>query len=145
MQSILNAYKEYADGKRAIVFCMSIPHAEYVAETFSNHGAPAAAMLASTSIPLRKHVIDQWDGGEIKVLCVVNMFITEEFPGAPADAVIVAQPTGSYLRHTARLALARKPESVVLDMAGDILRHGIPEWFSGRVFVPADPFSCLTP
>ncbi len=72
--AILAAYLDPQKGAadKAIGFCVSINHAERMAEYFQSNGVHAAAVHSGT--PNRQEVIDQFRGDELQVVFTVDLF-----------------------------------------------------------------------
>lgn len=129
-------YRRYADGKRAAVFAVSIPHSQQIADQFSAAGIPAAHIDAGTPEAVRRQHILNFATGHIKVIVNVGL-LSEGFDlsaiagrDAPIECVILMRPTQSlslYLQQVGR-ALRRKPyPAIILDMVGSCARHGLPD------------------
>lgn len=73
---IVQKYKEYTNGKRAACFCVSVDHAEQMADAFNEAGVTSAVIKGSTPIEERAQIYEDFDEGKIKVLCSV-MVLTE--------------------------------------------------------------------
>lgn len=129
-------YRQYANGKRAAVFAVSIPHSQQIAEQFTAAGIPAAQIDAGTPDPIRRQHILNFATGHLKVIVNVGL-LSEGFDlsaiagrDAPIEAVILMRPTQSlslYLQQVGR-ALRRKPHpAIIIDMVGSCARHGLPD------------------
>lgn len=129
-------YRRYANGKRAAIFAVSIPHSELIAAQFTAAGIPAAHIDAGTPDAVRRQHILNFATGHIKVITNVGL-LSEGFDlsaiagrDAPIEAVILMRPTQSlslYLQQVGR-ALRRKPyPAVIIDMVGSCARHGLPD------------------
>ena len=137
-------YRRYADGKRAAVFAVSIPHSQQIADQFTAAGIPAAHIDAGTPDAVRRQHILNFATGHTKVVVNVGL-LSEGFDlsaiagrDAPIECVILMRPTQSlslYLQQVGR-ALRRKPyPAIIIDMVGSCARHGLPdhphEWSLG--------------
>ncbi|MBF0140100.1 MAG: DEAD/DEAH box helicase [Magnetococcales bacterium] len=123
-------YVRHASGKRAIVFCVSIKHAEHVAEEFQKNGIEAIHITGMDDRDHRDDVMRKFAAGEIKVLCSVDL-ISEGFDVPAVEAIIMLRPTQSltlYLQQIGR-ALRYIPgkTAIILDHAGNCNRHGMPD------------------
>ncbi len=72
--AIIAKWTEKADGKPTIAFCCSHAHAERVAQSFINAGIEARIYIATTPHHERTILRDQLRHGDIKILCVVDVF-----------------------------------------------------------------------
>jgi DNA repair protein RadD len=139
-------YQKYAMNKKAVAFCVSIKHSQHVAESFRAAGIMALHVDGKTPHADRMKAFNAFADGEIKVLTSVAIF-SEGLDLAALvgrevciEAAILLRPTQSlslFLQQVGR-ALRRKLEpAIILDHAGNYLRHGLPdddrEWtLSGR-------------
>ena len=129
-------YRKYANGMRAVAYCVSIKHSQHVADTFTQSGIPAAHIDGGTPDRERKRVIRDFADGRIQVLCNVELITTgfdlsaQVDRDVPIEACILLRPTQSlalYLQMVGR-ALRRKPRpAVILDHAACAFRHGLPD------------------
>ncbi len=79
---------------RALGFCVSIAHAEFMARAFREHGIPAAAVSAHTGKEERALALRGLRDGELRVLFAVDLF--NEGVDIPAiDTVLFLRPTES--------------------------------------------------
>lgn len=124
-------YRQLADGMPAVAFCVSIAHAEHVAEQFSAAGYAAFAVSGKTPEKLRERILKGLENGQTQV--VASCDIVSEGTDIPAlGAAILLRPTASlslYLQQVGRAlrVCAGKDRAVILDHVGNVLRHGMPE------------------
>lgn len=94
---VLSAMQNYLtdpNDVRALCFCVSIEHAEYMAQKFSDSGLKAKALTATTSPALREEVRKELENKQINYLFVVDVF--NEGIDIPAiDTVLFLRPTES--------------------------------------------------
>jgi superfamily II DNA or RNA helicase len=140
-------YRLHAEGRQAVAFCVSVEHAHHVAEKFKSAGYPAICIDGSMPSEWRRQIVADFKRRELKVLTSCGL-IDEGFdcPGIEVD--IDLAPTWSLGRHLQRrgrcLRIAPgKEDAVLLDCAGNILRHGLPtevrQWsLNGRAVSKAD-------
>lgn len=123
-------YKRLCNGKRAVVFAVSIKHSKHITEQFNYEGIRAAHVDGTTPQNERDLVIDQFRRGEIKVLSNVELF-GEGFDLPSMEAVILLRPTVSlalYLQQVGRvLRYAEGKTAIILDHVGNCERHGLPD------------------
>jgi superfamily II DNA or RNA helicase len=77
-----------------LLFSTSVDHAELMAALLSTEGIRAQSISARTSRGSRRHYIDQFRKGEIRVLTNYGV-LTEGFDAPAVGAVFVARPTYS--------------------------------------------------
>lgn len=121
---ILNELKRRVfdlDAMRALGFCVSIPHANFMAEQFRKYGIPAAAITSETTAFDRRRLVDNLRNGELKILFTVDLF-NEGIDIPDANTLLLLRPTESpviFLQQLGR-GLRKRPGKVctVLDFLG---------------------------
>ncbi len=124
-------YTKLAQGKRAIVFCVSVAHAEHVAATFAQSGIPAASLDGSMTPAERDNTIKAFESGKTLVLTSCDV-VSEGFDLPAIEVAILLRPTHSlslYLQQVGRAlrTFKGKKEAIILDHVGAIARHGLPD------------------
>lgn len=124
-------YRKFADGKRAVVFCVSVKHSEHVAQRFRDAGIVAVSLDGTSDKTDRKRALDAFRRGEVKVLCNVDLF-GEGFDLPAIEAAILLRPTQSLALYLQQVGRALRPSpgkdrAIVLDHAGNIAEHGLPD------------------
>lgn len=129
-----DAVREYlrrARGKRAVVFCVSIEHSRHVVAQFQASGIRAEHVDGETDQFERDAALMRFEKGETQVLSNVELF-GEGFDLPAIEVCIMLRPTqslGLYLQQVGR-ALRPSPgkrEAILLDHAGNVMRHGLPD------------------
>lgn len=129
-------YARLCPGARAVAFAVSIEHAEAVAESFRLAGVPSASIDGTMDDAKRAGLLRDFSAGVVRVLVSCDL-IGEGFDLPAIEAVIMLRPTvstGLYLQQVGRALRPApgKPHAVILDHAGNTLRHGLPtehrEW-----------------
>jgi hypothetical protein len=110
------------------VFCVSIGHADRLAEAFQNEGVSCASIHSGLTVVERDRLLESFDRGEIRVLTNVNV-LTEGWDSPRADCVLLCRPTLStalYVQMVGRGLRVHpaKKDCLVLDLAGCFVRHG---------------------
>lgn len=124
-------YLDYAAGKRAIAFCASVDHSKHVAASFRQAGVPAQHFDGETDDRRRERIVEAFTRGEIKVLCNVDL-VGEGFDVPACEAAILLRPTQSLILFLQQIGRALRPSpgkerALILDHAGNALRHGLPD------------------
>ncbi|MFU8851503.1 DUF3427 domain-containing protein [Micromonospora sp. SL1-18] len=107
---------------RALGFCVSIGHAEFMAEWFTRHGVPSAAVTSEVNRPEQHALIRDFKAGKLRVLFTVDLF-NEGVDLPMVDTIFLLRPTESatiFLQQLGRgLRLDDdKPCLTVLDFIG---------------------------
>jgi len=124
-------YLRLCNGVPAVAFCTSIEHAEHVAGEFNSVGIAAAHLSANTDDSTRKYRINALAGGSLKVLTSCDI-ISEGTDIPVIGAAILLRPTqslGLYMQQVGRALRIcdGKSSAIILDHAGNSLRHGLPD------------------
>lgn len=130
-------YVRHANGMRAVVFCVSVSHSQHVAAEFQAAGIPAAHIDGSIDDSERDRAITDFADGKVQVLTQVNL-VSEGFDlGSIAqkevtiDCLIDLAPTESLVNAMQRWGRALRPApgkvAILLDHAGNVFRHGLPD------------------
>ena len=127
---VIQSYRKFADGLKAICYCPSIPYSEQMAERFRAAGIPAAHIDGSTDKKERDRIIADFRAGKVQVLCNVDL-ISEGFDVPDCGAAILLRPTKSltlYIQQAMR-CMRYKPgkTAVIIDHVGNVFRHGFPD------------------
>lgn len=129
--SAVGEYRAKLDGAPAVAFCVSIEHAEHVAEQFRAQGFRAAKLDGTMDRGVRKQLVRDFSRGVAQVLTSVDV-ISEGFDVKGIVGAILLRPTqslGLYLQQVGR-ALRTAPGkdcAVILDHVGNSQRHGLPD------------------
>lgn len=130
VDAILKALDTY-HGKyreaRAVGFCVSVKHAEYMANCFQNAGIPSRALHGQTGDQERSETVREFREGGFPFLFVVDIF-NEGVDIPEIDTVIFLRPTNSltvFLQQLGRgLRHAPGKESLtVIDLVGQMHRR----------------------
>jgi len=122
-------YKLHCDGEPAIAFCVSVKHAQHVAEQFRQAGYTAASIDGSMDKDQRKSIVKEFTDGHINILTSCDL-VSEGFDVPRATAAILLRPTQSralFLQQCGRCLRPwpGKERAVILDHAGNTSRFGL--------------------
>lgn len=129
--SVPGHYKDLCYGVPAIAFCVSIKHAEHVAEEFSNAGIPSAPVSGKTREKQRTYLFQALARGHIMVLCSCDL-VSEGFDVPVCGCSICLRPTQSLALCLQQWGRAGRPYpgkeyAYILDHVGNYTRHGMPD------------------
>ena len=123
-------YLKLAPGKQAIAFCVGIDHSTHVAEQFRTVGIRAEHVDGSEDGRRRARIMDRFAAGDIQVLTNCDL-ISEGFDVPAVEAAILLRPTQSLSLYLQQVGRALRPRpgktAIILDHAGNVLRHGLPD------------------
>ena len=91
---IVKHWKELAENRQTLAFCVDIAHAKALAKTFNDYGVLAEAVWGDD--PQRAEKVKALGTGTIKVLCNCAV-LTEGFDEWRIGCIIMARPTKSQL------------------------------------------------
>ncbi len=115
-------YVDDINNVKALGFCVSIKHANFMADEFNNAGIPAIALTGNSDSETRKNVTNKLINGEIKVVFTVDLF-NEGIDIPQINTILFLRPTESltiFLQQLGRgLRLSEGKECLtVLDFIG---------------------------
>jgi hypothetical protein len=122
---VINEWRRLASDarqSRAIVFCVSVAHAEFMAEWLNRAGLPAACVVGTTASEERRRAPQRLLSGELCALVTVDLY-NEGIDLPMVDTLLLLRPTQSpvlFQQQIGRgLRLAPGKEScLVLDFVG---------------------------
>jgi len=92
---IYKTYQENCTGKKTLIFCLSVEHAEKLADYMRKEkGIKAAHISGKQSMQHRREVLQKFQCGAIDVLTNCQL-LTEGFDEPSIEAIIMARPTKS--------------------------------------------------
>ena len=131
-------YRRIAAGKRAIVFCVSVSHAEHVAAQFEAAGIHAASLDGGMSREERRSILRRFEAGDVPVLTSCDI-VSEGFDVPAIEVAILLRPTDSLALYLQQVGRALRPfpgkgAAIILDHAGNSVSrmyggrgHGFPD------------------
>lgn len=124
-------YRRLCPNQRAVAFCISVAHAQHVADQFCAAGVPAASIDGTLDPEVRAQRVADLTAGKILVLTSCEL-ISEGFDLPAVNAAILLRPTHSLSMHLQQLGRALRPfpgktHAIILDHVGNCLRHGLAE------------------
>jgi superfamily II DNA or RNA helicase len=119
----MNHYVDDLNEMKAIGFCVSIEHAEYMAKKFNLVGVPSSAVTSKVSSEERKLTLSSFRNGSIKAIFAVDIF-NEGVDIPDINTLLMLRPTESATVFIQQLGRGlRKSESkkslTVLDFVGN--------------------------
>ena len=130
IEQLYAAYKEYADGKKGIVYAINREHARHIADYYQEHGVNCCLIDSKTPRQERQQMVTDYLGGKIDVLVNVEIF-SAGFDCPEVEFIQLARPTLSlslYMQQVGRGMRISKGKSAVtiLDQVGSYLLFGLP-------------------
>jgi superfamily II DNA or RNA helicase len=130
---VVKSYRDYLQGKQAVIFCVNIEHSIAIAEHFKAAGIIAQHLDGTTKSSTRSDVMTQFRDRQIQVLTNCSLF--DEGLDIPSiDGVILARPTQSLSRFLQMVGRALRPcegkdRAIIIDLADNYKRLGLPDDF----------------
>lgn len=124
-------YTKHAGGLPAVAFCVSVKHAQLVAEQFRKAGYNSAFVDGAMDDWTRKKTLDGLADGSMHVVTSCDL-ISEGFDLPAISCAILLRQTkslGLYLQQVGRALrpVPGKQSAIILDHAGNSLLHGLPD------------------
>jgi DNA repair protein RadD len=124
-------YRSHLAGRPAIAFCVSIAHAEHVAEQFRQAGFQAASVDGKLDAAIRRDRLAAIGDGRLNVLTSCDL-ISEGTDIPVVAGAILLRPTKSLSMAVQQVGrvLRVKPDgsrAVILDHVGNVNLHGLPD------------------
>jgi DNA repair protein RadD len=133
---VVSHWKRIASNRKTLVFCVSIEHANHVAEQFRAAGVSALSINGKTDETVRWMAMEDFKRGAITVL--VNVQLYAEGIDIPAIGCVAdLAPTQSLTRYLQRAGRGMRPypgkdDCIYLDHSSNVNRFGLPteprEW-----------------
>lgn len=145
-QFAVDKWKEVAEGRKTIVFCVDVEHAKAMAEEFARRGLRSACVHGGTPKDVRDAIFARFRAGAIDVLTNCEI-ATEGFDDPSTRCILLLRPTKSWALFTqmvgrgtralpgvvdgpfsaeerhARILASGKPDCVVLDVVDNTASH----------------------
>lgn len=123
-------YSRICPAQPALAFCVTVAHAEHVAEQFRAAGYTAAALSGNTPDAERDRMIRDLGVGRLNLITSCNV-VSEGTDIPVVSAAILLRPTASYslaMQQMGRVLRVHpgKERAIILDHAGNTRRHGLP-------------------
>jgi superfamily II DNA or RNA helicase len=103
---VVEKYKEYGEGFRALAFTVDIEHSDALAKAFNDAGIKAAAVSGKTKNPTA--IYDAFEAGEIQVMCSCQKLL-EGFDSPIATVALMCRPSKSELLYTQMVGRVLRP------------------------------------
>ena len=127
---MVSSYKEHCDGKQGIIYCVSLKHAQRIAQEFTENGVSCIEYHGKIAEKKRTKILDDFKHGRIKLLTVVSL-LGEGIDISGINVIFMAAPWSSivdYLQAIGR-GLRKDGDNIlkIFDLVGNCLLHGSPE------------------
>ena len=130
IEHLYNTYRQFADGKKGIVYAIDRQHAQHIAEYYKAQGVNCSVIDSKTPEEKRRQMIADYRQHSLDVLVNVDIF-GEGFDCPEVEFIQLARPTLSlskYLQQVGRgmRVSPGKPHVLILDNVGLYQTFGLP-------------------
>ena len=132
---VVTEWMDHADGRKTVVFCSTIKHAEDLLESFVEHDINAKLVTGDTPKDERAETLHELAYGDLEVVVNVSV-LTEGFDAPAVSCIVLTRPCsqkGTMVQMIGRGLRTIDPEEfpgvvktdcVVLDFGTSVLTHG---------------------
>jgi len=126
-QLIVDTYAQNVPERLAVCFCVSVTHAEKMAQLFNESGFVAEAVSGRQSKEIRAEVLAKYERREIKILCACDV-LNEGWDAPQTEVLLMARPTLSKVIYQQQLgrgmrSFPDKKYLVLFDFVDVFSRH----------------------
>lgn len=129
--SPVEAYQQHGGGERAVVFCVTVEHAQRVAAEMNAAGIATGVVYGNMTRDARRDALAQLDDGSLRAIASCHV-LTEGWDSPRVAVCILArkpQHAGLYLQMAGRVLRPApgKPHATLIDLCGSVHDHGPPD------------------
>lgn len=129
-RQILACIERWPDDWPVLIFAASVDHAKVLAGQLQLRGISAAPIWGETRTGARRHYVEQFRAGKLRVLTNYNV-LAEGFDAPAIRAIIMARPTFSANRYQQMVGRGLrgpsnggKPTCLIVNIADNVSRFG---------------------
>ena len=93
-QLIADTYVNYVSGRKTVIFCASVKHAEDISVLLKERGVNAASVSGRDKVKERDRILNEYEHGDIDVLCACDL-LNEGWDSPRTEVLFMARPTMS--------------------------------------------------
>ncbi len=125
----VDQYQKICPGKPAVAWCVTVQHAQHVADEFNARGITAVMLCGEHDGPYRDETLRKLATGEVQVVTFVGILV-EGVDVPEIAAVLLLRPTMSLASYLQVIGRGLRPADgkdccFVLDHAGLSFKHGL--------------------
>ena len=149
---LLNSYKQFALGKKGIIYSISRSHSEHICAQYRASGIQIVSIDSETPARKREMLVNDFKNGLIDIIVNVDIF-SEGFDCPDIEFIQLARPTKSLVKYIQQVGRGLRKngdkECLILDNVALYKSFGLPDedwnwvaFFEGeesKVSVPARP------
>lgn len=132
IKSAVQAYEQWGEGrKHVVVFCVTIAHAEKVAEAFARAGYASGVVHSKQPRQERRQTLARFERGELQVIANMGV-LTEGWDSTAVDCILLCRPTLSPALYVQMVGRGLRPhpgkkDLLILDLGNNCRYHGDPD------------------
>lgn len=127
---VLKSWQEIAENEKTIAYCVSVKHAQEMAQMFIDNGYSAVEIDGSTPQGKREQIMLDFRNGKITILCNVGI-ISEGVSIDDVNCCLLLRPTESHRLYwqQAMRCMRYQPNKVakIIDCVGNYTRNPMPD------------------
>ena len=128
--NVIESYRRFCPGERAIAYCVSVKHARETAAAFISAGYKADYISSGTPPKQRQEIMDRFRAGAITILCNVGI-ISEGVSIDEVTACLLLRPTESVALGIQQMMRCMRylpgKTAKIIDFVGNYTRIGLPD------------------
>lgn len=128
--NIVEHWQRRAENRRTVVFAVDVEHSKHIVARFVEAGIAAEHLDGTTPTAERDAILARLEAGVTRVVSNVGV-LCEGWDQPSCKCVVLARPTkslGLFLQMAGRILRPfRNTEALILDHAGNVLEHGLPQ------------------
>ena len=130
IEHLYRSYKQYADGKKGIVYAINVEHARHIANYYQTMGLRCAVIDSKTPAGERQQTVEDYRLQGLDILVNVDIF-SEGFDVPAVEFIQLARPTLSLSKYYQQIGRGMrtsegKEKVIILDQVGLYLIFGLP-------------------
>lgn len=131
MGDLILTWERYANGKKTVVFAVTIEHSKAIAQAYQEAGVPAEHLDGETPSDERKAILARFAAGETLVLTNCGI-VSEGFDVPSIEAIQCVRPTKSLVLWLQMVGRALRPHpgkdhAVIIDHSENWAFHSLPD------------------
>ncbi len=128
---VVDQWMRYGEKRQTLVFAVGKAHAKVLFDEFKKRGVRTGYVDGEIPKAEREEEIEKFRRRLITCLVSIDV-LGEGFDAPECSVVVLARPTMSLIVHFQQIGRALRPKSdksdaLILDMVGNIHRHGLPD------------------
>jgi superfamily II DNA or RNA helicase len=134
--NVVEHWLRHSEGQRTVAFAVSIEHSKHMVERFQAAGVPAEHLDGETPNCTRAAILGRLETGRTRVVANVGV-LCEGWDQPSVKCCVLARPTkstGLYLQQAGRIlrpwtdpTTGQPARAILIDHAGCVLEHGLPQ------------------